>query len=139
MGKDKNILDELRNSTSNIEYDKLVNRLNAIEKTRIDDAKFLQIMINLAPDVADKAIEIINKHGLNKALAMVSNHTIGKVNKIKRAEIIILSGFINHSIFVADKFIKKVEIGKARSTETYKDLKEIKEEAKFLKKRLNFL
>ena len=53
---------------------------------------------------------------------------------MKKIEKIIISGFINHSILVADKFIKKVETGKARSKETYKDLKEIKEEAKLLKR-----
>ena len=51
-------------------------------------------------------------------------------------EKIVISGFINHSILVADKFIKKVETGIVRSKETYKDLREIKEEAKLLKERL---
>ena len=51
-------------------------------------------------------------------------------------EKIVILGFINHSISVADKFIEKVEIGEARSNETYKDLKEIKEEAEILKKQL---
>ena len=51
-------------------------------------------------------------------------------------EKIVILGFINHSISVADKFIEKVETGRARSKETYKDLKEIKEEAETLKKQL---
>jgi len=49
---------------------------------------------------------------------------------------IVLSGFINHSILVADKFIKIVETGMGRSKEIYKDLKEIKEEAELLKRQL---
>ena len=55
---------------------------------------------------------------------------------MKEMEKILISGFINHSLLVADKFIKKVETGMARSKETYKDLKEIKEEAELLKKQL---
>jgi len=43
---------------------------------------------------------------------------------------------VQQSILIADKFIKKVETGMARSKETYKDLKEIKEEAELLKKQL---
>ena len=55
---------------------------------------------------------------------------------MKVHEKIVLSGFVNHAILVADKFIKKVETGMARSKETYKDLKEIKEEAELLKKQI---
>jgi len=55
---------------------------------------------------------------------------------MNKKEKILLSGFINHSLLIADKFILKVEIGLARSKETYKDLKEIKEEAELLKRHL---
>jgi len=59
-----------------------------------------------------------------------------RIIKMKEMEGIVLSGFINHTITAADKFIKKVETGTARSKETYKDLKEIKEEAELLKKQI---
>jgi len=51
----------------------------------------------------------------------------------------LLLGFLNHAIIVSERFIEKVETGRARSVETYKDLKEIKEEAEFLIKRFDKL
>ena len=42
-------------------------------------------------------------------------------------------GLCNSVIMVADRFIGKVESGRARSTETYSDMKKLKAEASILK------
>ena len=52
---------------------------------------------------------------------------------INRNEVI---GLCNSVIMVADKFIGKVEQGKARSVETLDDLIKLKTEATFIKSRL---
>ena len=57
-------------------------------------------------------------------------------DKMKIIEKIVILGFINHTISVADKFTEKVERAGVKRLETYKDLKEIKEEAELLKKQL---
>ena len=49
-------------------YNKLIDKLNTAEKVRLDDGKLLQIMINLSQEAADKAIELIDKHGLVGAM-----------------------------------------------------------------------
>ena len=44
-----------------------------------------------------------------------------------------IHSLINSVIIVADKFINKVETGRARSKETYSDLMKLKDEALLLK------
>ena len=56
---------------------------------------------------------------------------------MNEGEKLLLSGFLNHTILVAEKFINKVKTGLARSIETYKDLQEIREEAELLRERLD--
>lgn len=45
-------------------------------------------------------------------------------------------GLCNSVIMVADKFIKKVETGRAKSTETLSDLIKLRSEALMIKSRL---
>ena len=63
------------------DYNKLVDRLNAIDKVRITDSKFLQVMINLAPEIADQAIKLINKYGLNKAMKAAKDYNPNILNE----------------------------------------------------------
>lgn len=56
----------------------------------------------------------------------------------EKAKKILLSGFVNHSIIVADKFIRNIRespTGRALIVETLRGLMEIREEAELLKKR----
>lgn len=48
-----------------------------------------------------------------------------------------VNSLCNSVIMVAEKFIHKVDIGKAKSVETYTDLNKLKLEAKLLKNLLN--
>ena len=48
-----------------------------------------------------------------------------------------INGLINSVIAVADKFINKVDTGRARSKETYKELTELKVQALELREELD--
>jgi len=54
------------------------DQFNVIKRQRIEDSKYLQIMINLAPEIEEKAYNLINEHGLNKALRISNDKTIQK-------------------------------------------------------------
>ena len=49
-------------------YNRLVDKMNIMNQTMITDSKFLQVMINMDSDLANKAVNLINKYGINKAL-----------------------------------------------------------------------
>jgi len=60
----------------------IIGKLDANIRTRIEDGKFLQVLINLCPENADKAIELINKYGINKAMHI--SKLIGEGNKVEQ-------------------------------------------------------
>jgi len=55
-------------------YNKLIDILEILRETGIEDRKFLQVMINLDEKLADKAMELIDLHGINNALR-ISRHS----------------------------------------------------------------
>jgi len=49
-------------------YDKMVDMFNSLKATYEEDNKFLQIMLNLAPEIEKKALELVDQYGLTMAL-----------------------------------------------------------------------
>jgi len=58
--------------TTDKTYNKLIDKLDIVEKTRITDGKFLQVLINLDKANAESAIDLINKVGLNQAMKIAN-------------------------------------------------------------------